>query len=408
MFSPIPEILDELRAGRMIVLVDDEDRENEGDLVIPAEKTTTEIVNFMRLHTGGVICVSVEDRRADMLKLPPMTLKNTSFRETAFTVSVDAREGITTGISAADRAQTIRVIGDPECTAKDLVQPGHVFPLRAKEGGVLQRAGHTEGAVDLCRLIGAMPAGVISEVMNEDGSPARVPQLETFCEKHGLKMTTIAALVEYRRRTERQIEKQAEVRLPTDFGEFQVHCYHSLIDDYLHLAVATGEAGKSKKIDRPVLVRVHSECFTGDVFHSLRCDCREQLHAALKSIAKAGEGVVLYMRQEGRGIGLVEKLKAYALQDQGLDTVQANEELGHPADLREYGVGAQILYDLGVRQMRLMTNNPKKIHSIQGYGLEVVEQVPIEVEPTEHNRKYLETKKLKMGHTLRQVDEEGA
>jgi 3,4-dihydroxy 2-butanone 4-phosphate synthase / GTP cyclohydrolase II len=404
-FAPIPEILDELRAGRMIVLVDDENRENEGDLVLAAEKTTPETINFMRRHTGGVICLALTNERADRLNLPPMVDRNTSARATAFTVSIEARQGVTTGISAADRAVTILTAVHDNCRPEDLVRPGHVFPLRARDGGVLVRAGHTEGSVDLCRLAGLKPASVISEVMKEDGQMARLPDLEEFCAKHGLKMTTIAALIEHRRQQEKLVEKVVAVQLPTRHGNFRLHLYKSLVDEYLHLALCAGEVGQGKILEEPVLVRVHSECLTGDIFHSQRCECGEQLEASLEQIAAAGQGVLLYIRQEGRGIGLAAKLKSYALQEQGLDTVEANTKLGLPADLREYGTGAQILFDLGVRKMRVLTNNPKKIHSIRGYGLEVVEQIPIEIPPSAHNREYLRAKRDKMGHVFKKIND---
>jgi 3,4-dihydroxy 2-butanone 4-phosphate synthase/GTP cyclohydrolase II len=408
-FCTIPEAIEELRAGRMVILVDDENRENEGDLVLAAEKTTPEAINFMRVHTGGVICLAMTNERADRLGLPPMVATNTSMRKTAFTVSIEARHGVTTGISAADRARTVLTAADDRCGPDDLVRPGHIFPLRAKDGGTLVRAGHTEGSVDLCRLAKLKPAAVISEVMRENGEMARVPDLVAFAAKHGLKLASIADLIEYRRLKEKLVEKVAKAALPTRFGTFRIHCYKSLVDEYLHLALCAGDVGEEKdgativQAD-PVPVRVHSECLTGDIFHSMRCDCGGQLEGALKTIASAGRGVLLYIRQEGRGIGLVNKLKTYELQEQGLDTVEANARLGFAPDLREYGTGAQILIDLGVRKMRLLTNNPKKIHSIGGYGLEVVEQVPIEMEPNPHNADYLRTKRDKMGHTLGPIE----
>ncbi len=404
-FTPIPEALDELRAGRMIVLVDDESRENEGDLVLAAEKATADAVNFVRLHTGGVICLSMTNERANKLGLPPMVNENTSPRKTAFTVSIEARHGVTTGISAGDRARTILTAADDRCTPDDLARPGHVFPLRARDGGVLVRAGHTEGSVDLCRLAGLKPIAVISEVMKENGEMARVPDLVEFCAKHGLKMASIADLIDYRRRQERLIERVAKVKLPTAFGAFRLHCYKSLVDDYLHLAICAGDVGEDKVVQpQAVLVRVHSECLTGDIFHSKRCDCGAQLEGALQMIARDGKGVLLYIRQEGRGIGLLNKLKAYELQEQGHDTVDANLRLGLPADLREYGIGAQILLDLGVRKMKLITNNPKKIVSINGYGLEVVERLPIETPATPENAAYLKAKRDKMGHLFGEIE----
>jgi 3,4-dihydroxy 2-butanone 4-phosphate synthase/GTP cyclohydrolase II len=404
-FATIPEVLDELRAGRMVVLVDDESRENEGDLVMAAEKVTPEAINFMARYGRGLICLALTEQACDALGLAPMTLNNASKYGTAFTVTIDAAAGVTTGISAFDRARTILTAIDDRCTPADLVRPGHVNPIRARQGGVLVRAGHTEGSVDLSRLAGLKPAGVICEIMNDDGTMARVPDLLEFAGRHGLKVATIAQLIEYRRRKERLIEKVETVRLPTRFGEFRLHAYRSRVDEYIHLALCAGGVGDEREgetvvQDDPVLVRVHAECLTGDIFHSFRCDCGEQMEAALGMIAGAGRGVFLYIRQEGRGIGLVNKLKAYKLQEKGHDTVEANTKLGLPADLREYGTGAQILYDLGVRKMRLLTNNPKKIHSIAGYGLEIVEQIPIVVPPNDHNRRYLQTKRDKMGHTL--------
>jgi len=408
-FAPIPEILDELRAGRSIILVDDENRENEGDLVQAAEKVTPESINFMRVHTGGVICLAMINARAERLGLPPMVTENTSARGTPYTVSIDARAGIDTGISSADRARTILTAAHDQCRPDDLVRPGHVFPLRARDGGVLVRSGHTEGAVDLCRLAGLRPMGVLSEIMNPDGSMARLPQLSEFSAKHGLKMTTIADLISWRRQQEKLIERVVKVNLPTEFGAFTLHCYRSLIDEYIHLALCAGGVGeesdgKTVVQEDPVLVRVHSECLTGDIFHSKRCDCGGQLEGALYQIARS-KGVLLYIRQEGRGIGLINKLRAYALQEQGMDTVDANAKMGLPADLREYGIGAQILLDLGIRRMRLMTNNPKKIVSIRGYGLEVVERVPIELPPTSENAGYLRAKRDKLGHLFDRIDD---
>ncbi len=410
-FAPIPEILEELKAGRMIVLVDDENRENEGDLVMAAEKVTPGAINFMRKHTGGVICLPMNNETADRLALPPMVSENTSERETAFTVSIDARRGITTGISSKDRAVTILTTVHDRATVEDLARPGHIFPLRGKDGGVLVRAGHTEGSIDLCRLAGMKSVSIISEIMTEEGDMARLPELTRFSEEHGLKMSSIAELIEYRRQKEKLVEKVVEVDLPTAFGKFRLHLYKSKVDDYLHLALCAGGVGEKKEgetvvQEEPIVVRVHSECLTGDIFGSMRCECGEQLEMALERIQKEGKGVLLYIRQEGRGIGLINKLKSYELQEQGLDTVDANIRLGLPADLREYGTGAQILYDLGIRKMRILTNNPKKMHSASGYGLKVVEQIPIEIPPTEHNRDYLRTKRDRMGHVFRQINEQ--
>jgi 3,4-dihydroxy 2-butanone 4-phosphate synthase/GTP cyclohydrolase II len=410
-FSSIPEVLDELRAGRMVVLVDDESRENEGDLVMAAEKATPEAVNFMARWGRGMICLALTGAKCDALGLAPMALHNSSRYGTAFTVTVDAAGGITTGISAADRARTLLTAIDDRCAPADLVRPGHVNPIRARDGGVLVRAGHTEGSVDLARLAGLKPAGVICEIMNDDGTMARIPDLLEFAKRHGLRIASIAQLIEYRRRKENLIEKVETVELPTRFGRFDLHCYRSRVDEYLHLALCKGGVGERKDGEtlvqaEPVLVRVHSECLTGDIFHSQRCECGEQMEAALGMIERAGRGVLLYIRQEGRGIGLINKLRAYGLQDRGADTVEANLKLGLPADLREYGTGAQILYDLGVRRMKLLTNNPKKVHSIAGYGLEIVEQLPIEIPPNEHNRGYLRAKRDKLGHTFRQINDQ--
>ena len=395
-FNTIEEVMADIRAGKMVIITDDPGRENEGDLVIAAEKVTPEAINFMVVHARGLVCAPITHERAQKLGLQRMVLENRESQKTAFTVSVDAAKGVTTGISAADRATAVRVLVDPAATPQDLVQPGHVFPLQAKEGGVLQRAGHTEAAVDLARLAGMEPAGVICEIMHDDGTMARMPELMAFKEKHGLKIATIEDLIAYRRKNERLIEREQVIQLPTDYGEFELHMYRSIVDGAHHLALDKGKIDP----DRPTLVRVHSECLTGDVFGSLRCDCGSQLHTALKKIESEGSGILVYMRQEGRGIGLSAKIHAYKLQEQGLDTVEANEKLGFPAELREYGIGAQILADLGVHKMRFMTNNPKKVVGLEAYGLEIVEIVPIRSAANPHNAKYLETKRLKMGHLL--------
>jgi 3,4-dihydroxy 2-butanone 4-phosphate synthase/GTP cyclohydrolase II len=393
----IEAALEDIRQGKMVILVDDEDRENEGDLVAAAELTTPEIINFMARFGRGLICLPLTEARADELDLPLMVSDNSSSFGTAFTVSIEARQGVTTGISAADRAHTIRVAVADSTSARDLAHPGHVFPLRAKNGGVMVRAGQTEGSVDLARLAGLKPAGVICEIMNEDGTMARMPQLEVFAAEHDLKIITIADLVAYRMRNELLVRRAAETTVPTPFGgDFRAIVYENDVDNAQHIALIKGEIDPSK----PVLVRVHSECLTGDVFGSMRCDCGEQLHASMEFIEKEGVGIILYMRQEGRGIGLVNKIKAYALQDQGYDTVEANHMLGFADDLRDYGIGAQILADLGVRELRLMTNNPKKIVGLEGYGLEIVDRVPIEMVAQNKNIKYLKTKRDKSGHLL--------
>jgi 3,4-dihydroxy 2-butanone 4-phosphate synthase / GTP cyclohydrolase II len=380
----------------MVIVCDDEDRENEGDLTMAAQFATPETINFMAKEARGLICLALTPERCDELGLDLMAAKNETPLQTAFTVAIEAREGVTTGISAADRAHTIQVAVDPKTRPRDLVQPGHVFPLKAKAGGVLERAGQTEAAVDLARLAGVIPAGVICEVMNEDGTMARVPDLVPYCARHGVKMITVADLIAYRRRTEKLVERVVDTTLPTAFGEFTAVGYRSLVDDKHHVAMVKGDVAGAED----VLVRVHSECLTGDVFHSLRCDCGEQLESALAMIERAGQGVLLYLSQEGRGIGLLNKLRAYKLQEDGLDTVDANLKLGLPADLRDYGIGAQILVDLGLSSIRILTNNPKKIHGLEGYGLSVTEQVPIQPVPNPHNESYLRAKRDRLGHTL--------
>jgi len=395
-FASVDEALEEVKAGRMVVVCDDEDRENEGDLTMAAQFVTAEAINFMALHGRGLICLSVTPDRAETLALQPMTRNNQSRFGTAFTVSIEAREGVSTGISAADRARTIQVAIDPSSRAEDLVQPGHVFPLIARAGGVLARSGQTEAAVDLARLAGLIPAGVICEVMNDDGTMARVPDLVPYCAKHGLKMITVADLIRYRRRTEKLVRQVATVSMPTKVGDFVAHGYESLLDGEQHLALVKGDVAGQQN----VLVRVHSECLTGDVFHSMRCDCGDQLEAALEIIEDEGRGVLLYMAQEGRGIGLLNKLRAYELQERGRDTVEANVELGFAPDLRDYGIGAQILADLGLTTIRIMTNNPRKLVGLEGYGLTVTERVPLEIKPTDQNLRYLRAKKTKLGHML--------
>ena len=395
--SKIEAALDDIRHGKMVILVDDEDRENEGDLVAAAELVTPEIINFMATQGRGLICLSLTEARADELDLPLMVTDNSSSFGTAFTVSIEARQGVTTGISVADRAHTIQVAVADKTTARDLARPGHIFPLRAQKGGVLVRTGQTEGSVDLARLAGLKPAGVICEIMNADGTMARMPQLEIFAAEHDLKIISVADLVAYRMRKELLVRRAAETTIPTPFGGiFRAIVYENDVDHAQHMALIKGEI----KTGEPVMVRVHSECLTGDVFGSQRCDCGEQLHASMAQIEEEGSGVILYMRQEGRGIGLVNKIKAYALQDQGQDTVEANHSLGFKDDLRDYGIGAQILADLGINQLRLMTNNPRKMVGLEGYGLEIVERVPIEVPAHQDNLKYLKTKREKMGHLL--------
>ena len=399
-FNTIKEAIDDIKEGKMVILIDDEDRENEGDLTIAAEKITPEAINFMAKHGRGLICLSLTPERVDQLKLPMMADMNTSRFGTAFTISIEARRGVTTGISAADRAKTIKTAINPKSGPDDIARPGHIFPLRAQPGGVLQRAGQTEGSVDLSRLAGLSPAGVICEIMNDDGTMARVPQLAKFARKHRLKMVTIKDLIQYRMQNECLVTRLATTTIPTAFGgEFTATVFGNFVDDSLNIALVKGDIAA----DEDILVRVHSECLTGDVFGSRRCDCGSQLHKAMAMIKKEGKGVILYMRQEGRGIGLVNKLKAYALQDEGLDTVEANVKLGFKADLRDYGIGAQILVELGVRKMRLMTNNPKKLIGLEGYGLKIVERVPIESKPHEKNIKYLSIKKKKLGHMLEEV-----
>jgi 3,4-dihydroxy 2-butanone 4-phosphate synthase/GTP cyclohydrolase II len=395
-FNTIEEALEDIREGRMILVVDDEDRENEGDLLMAAEKVTPESVNFMATYGRGMICVPMTEENARRLELDLMVERNTESMKTAFTVTVDHKSS-TTGISAFERANTIKELANPASVSSDFTRPGHIFPLIARDGGVLKRSGHTEAAVDLARMAGLHPAGVICEVMNDDGTMARVPQLFEFAKMHGLKIITIEELIKYRRKNEKLVTAAAKAKLPTEYGEFEIIAYENTINGEHHIALVKGHLSNP---DEPVLVRVHSECLTGDAFHSLRCDCGEQLNAALRQIRDEGRGVLLYMRQEGRGIGLVNKIRAYALQDKGKDTVEANELLGFAPDLREYGIGAQILYDLGIRKIRLLTNNPKKIIGLSGYGLEIVERVPIQIEANEVNKFYIRTKKEKMGHII--------
>jgi 3,4-dihydroxy 2-butanone 4-phosphate synthase / GTP cyclohydrolase II len=396
--ASVEEVLKDFKSGKLVIVVDDEDRENEGDLTIAADKVTPQSINFMAAHGRGLICLAMTRQRLDELHVPLMVREsnNTARYGTAFTVSVDARHGISTGISAYDRAYTVQVAIDPEATPEDLAMPGHIFPLRAQDGGVLVRAGQTEAAVDLARLAGLYPAGVICEIMNEDGTMARLPQLEVFAAEHDIKIISVAKIIEYRRHHETLVRRETQTEMPSVYGSFTAISYESLLTHEHHVALVKGNVSG----DEPVLVRMHSECLTGEAFGSLRCDCGEQLTRSMQLVEAEGRGVIVYLRQEGRGIGLHNKLRAYALQDRGLDTVEANERLGFGSDLRDYGVGAQILCDLGLKKLRLLTNNPRKVVALQGYGLEVVERVPIVVEPNEHNRAYLQTKQEKMGHLL--------
>ncbi len=403
-FAPVEEAVDEIRSGRMVIVVDDADRENEGDLIIAAEKVTPESLAFMIRHTSGVVCLPIVGERLDELSIPLMVADSTDSQRTAFTVSVDLIHGTTTGISAADRSATIRAVIEPGTSPADLVRPGHVFPLRYREGGVLKRAGHTEAAVDLARLAGLYPAGVLCEIVNDDGTMARLPDLVRFARQHGLKLISIADLIEYRRHREQLVRRVADASIPTIYGEFRAAAYESQVDGRVHVAMVLGDVGDG----RDILVRVHSECLTGDVFHSLRCDCGTQLEDALGKIGAEGRGVILYIRgHEGRAIGLPHKLRAYRLQEEGRDTVEANEELGFAADPRDYGIGAQVLFDVGVREMRLMTNNPAKRAGLEGYGLSIVERVPLETKPTEQNVAYLRAKREKLGHLLSDLEDKG-
>jgi 3,4-dihydroxy 2-butanone 4-phosphate synthase/GTP cyclohydrolase II len=403
--ATIPEVLDDIRAGKMVILVDEPDRENEGDICVAAEAVTADMINFMATHARGWICVTLGEAIADQLDLPVMVANNNSRFRTNFTVTVEAATGVTTGISAHDRARTIQVMVQPDAKPADLVRPGHIQPIRARRGGVLVRTGQTEGSVDLARLAGLRPVAVICEIMNEDGSMARMPDLEVFAERHGLKICSVPQIIEHRRLHERLIEHEESIELPTEYGEFTLHLFRSVVDERPHLALSVGipmpaTAKGNAPLDEPILVRPHSECLTGDVFRSLRCDCGPQLNRAMRAIQREGRGIVVYMRQEGRGIGIRNKIRAYRLQDQGMDTVEANQALGFKADQRDYGIGAQILRFLGVRQMRILTNNPRKFRGLQGYGLSIAERVPLEIEPNPANERYLRTKRDKLGHFL--------